>query len=1046
MSKHKTSQKKLIIEDDEAKDDEELNPFSFKEFIRSKTQHPSTTDSVEKTFDGVRCSVEDDYQYTSGFQAGPKGPFFTDPSLLEQSFDCKPEDEWTESYQPSGIDQTHDLGLNVVLDNSAYFSRSLLSCEDEDESVNEWELREGFSPRHDLHRRSTGSYEGDDEPSVVDRSFQGKISAENGINYQEKLREENSQLRKHVRELRKKSEADSAKIRELTDELHSRNLQEEREAKALESMVQSVEENLQLMTNGEDSDEDLDLPQDLETCLQMNLVYQEVLKEKLSDLERLLKENREQQKDLEEQLSGPSSTSAGVPHQRLFLGNFMKPYFKDKLTALGPPANEETKERLANGTKPCDERKIKRWEPWQKTLLIKSVVTDTMKRMLQPKLSKSLREDQLYGARHDYHDWDKIANTDFECFRQPDDLMRFWQNYLHPSINKSTWSQDEIGKLADVAEQHMNCHWEQIAESLGTNRTAFMCFQTYQRYISKRFKKREWNNEEDQLLRELVEKMRIGNFIPYTQISYFMEGRDNSQLIYRWTCVLDPSLKKGPWTKEEDELLLKAVKKYGCKEWWKIKLEVPGRTDNACRDRYLDCLQDDVKKGAWSDEEVELLKKLVEKYGVGKWSKIAAEIPNRLDCQCLHKWKWMQKVARKGIKRGRGRSVNREPEMKRRCMKQTNLRKVKTESDASGDEEKITYTDSDAEQPVKNVCVHPVEDCTREYVQPDMKKWIPVRGNMLAHSSVNVNTTLVRLPTEAEESGTDRVRNTVLDKLGNPVKTYVGMEPPALQNPNLIDEHTMIMVSEYDVKHLLICMRKSLFKARSSKIQTRLASCTNQNITKNDQKEEKQKAESGKRRRPALAVTQKSYDLMLAITPWVGNVIMHIPFSGKRVCEADIVQKRAADVPLLKSPVFLLFLQALKVDADGCKKVIESRKGNVSLVTCIYMSYIVLIAQRNKNRKQSTLLQFPEMFYSHLLPQSAKIAIPTLPQQQRKKKQATRKAVKPASQAAVKPASQAAVKPASQAAVKPASQAAVKPASQAAVKPASRGPSGGQGA
>lgn len=26
----------------------------------------------------------------------------------------------------------------------------------------------------------------------------------------------------------------------------------------------------------------------------------------------------------------------------------------------GPPSNEETKERMANGTKPCDERKIRR--------------------------------------------------------------------------------------------------------------------------------------------------------------------------------------------------------------------------------------------------------------------------------------------------------------------------------------------------------------------------------------------------------------------------------------------------------------------------------------------------------------------------------------------------------------------------------------------------------------------------------------------------------------------------------------------------------------
>lgn len=45
-----------------------------------------------------------------------------------------------------------------------------------------------------------------------------------------------------------------------------------------------------------DSDDDeLDLPQNVETCLQMNLVYQEVLKEKLVELEKLLNENQQQQ-------------------------------------------------------------------------------------------------------------------------------------------------------------------------------------------------------------------------------------------------------------------------------------------------------------------------------------------------------------------------------------------------------------------------------------------------------------------------------------------------------------------------------------------------------------------------------------------------------------------------------------------------------------------------------------------------------------------------------------------------------------------------------
>lgn len=43
------------------------------------------------------------------------------------------------------------------------------------------------------------------------------------------------------------------------------------------------------------------------------------------------------QKEISAQLSGPSTSSSsaqGLPSQKLFLGYFMKPYFKDKLTSL----------------------------------------------------------------------------------------------------------------------------------------------------------------------------------------------------------------------------------------------------------------------------------------------------------------------------------------------------------------------------------------------------------------------------------------------------------------------------------------------------------------------------------------------------------------------------------------------------------------------------------------------------------------------------------------------------------------------------------------
>ncbi|KAI4898345.1 hypothetical protein NFI96_024572 [Prochilodus magdalenae] len=798
-------------------------------------------------------------------------------------------------------------------------------------------------------------------------------------------------------------------------------------------------------SSDEDSDEDLDLPQDVETCLQMNLVYQEVLKEKLAELERLVIENRQQQKEIEAQLSCSTSNFPGLPHMKLFLGTFMKPYFKDKLTGLGPPANEETKEKLSHGTRPCDEMKIRRWEEWQKTLLINSVVSDTMRRMLQPKMSKldyltakmsrakdvekeelqkqivrlerdieeisSMSEDQLYGNRHDDHDWDKIANTDFEGLRQPEDLKSFWQNYLHPSINKSTWKEDEIEKLSEIVELFKSCHWDQIAEALGTNRTAFMCFQTYQRYIAKSFRKREWTKEEDQALRDLVEKMKIGNFIPYTQISYFMEGRDSSQVMYRWTSVLDPSLKKGPWSKEEDWLLRKAVEKYGLKDWWKIRLEVPGRTDNACRDRYLDCLREDVKRGTWSDEEVELLKKLVEKYGAGKWAKIASEIPTRTDSQCLNKWKWMMRstvvVLTKRVRKRKNESPKPEPLSKRKKVTKTNIKDEEEYEIISTSEDENTkpvYMDSDGEQK-RAKTPPPVKDFTEEYIQPDMKEWIPVNWKAKMYPECIVRTILIRLPTEEEiqacgmnstanggaESCYTRnnapVRCTILDNQGNPVKTYMGPEPVFLDQQSLWNEKALILVPVTDVKSYLTWMKRSAIK-RKAKIISSISPAETQTNAQETSDEQMSSQTVACKQTSCISKTVSNirldYALQMAVMPWIGHVLLPLPFSEKKVCEADIARVRAADVSLTTTQVFVLLLKVLRIDAEGCKKVIEAQKPKPRPLPVLYSSIRTKSVGMLLEAKEKEVAQFPDPKQPRPTSQTAVQPVPPSPQQNKK--------------------------------------------------------------
>lgn len=54
-------------------------------------------------------------------------------------------------------------------------------------------------------------------------------------------------------------------------------------------------------------------------------------------------------------------------------------------------------------------------------------------------------------------------------------------------------------------------------------------------------------------------------------------------------------------------------------------------------------------RGNWTTEEDDKLRKAVSEYGGRNWKKIAEQIPERTDVQCLHRW---QKVLRPGLIKG----------------------------------------------------------------------------------------------------------------------------------------------------------------------------------------------------------------------------------------------------------------------------------------------------------------------------------------------------------------------------------------------------------
>lgn len=82
-----------------------------------------------------------------------------------------------------------------------------------------------------------------------------------------------------------------------------------------------------------------------------------------------------------------------------------------------------------------------------------------------------------------------------------------------------------------------------------------------------------------------------------------MKDRTDVQCLHRWQKVLNPDLVKGPWTKEEDEIVIKLVDKNGARNWSKIAESLPGRIGKQCRERWHNHLNPDIKKDRWTEEE-----------------------------------------------------------------------------------------------------------------------------------------------------------------------------------------------------------------------------------------------------------------------------------------------------------------------------------------------------------------------------------------------------------------------------------------------------------
>lgn len=94
-----------------------------------------------------------------------------------------------------------------------------------------------------------------------------------------------------------------------------------------------------------------------------------------------------------------------------------------------------------------------------------------------------------------------------------------------------------------------------------------------------------------------------------------------------------------PFSKEEDEQIIKLVEQYGSNQWGIIASHINGRTPKQCRDRYSNYLAPGIFKCQWTNAEDELLIKLYQQVGP-KWSILQKSFPGRSSGSVKNRWKY----------------------------------------------------------------------------------------------------------------------------------------------------------------------------------------------------------------------------------------------------------------------------------------------------------------------------------------------------------------------------------------------------------------------
>jgi hypothetical protein len=177
-------------------------------------------------------------------------------------------------------------------------------------------------------------------------------------------------------------------------------------------------------------------------------------------------------------------------------------------------------------------------------------------------------------------------------------------NAANEATRHQHWSDQEDERLKiEVQKQKFqggNINWEVISKSFGCTRAPIQCKNRLNNYLQSGKVYGDWDQYED----ECILDMKREGFM-WADISDRLQRRTGNHIRERFVNYLDPNIKKTPWTKEDDKILLTNQRILGNK-WADIQKLLPGpgvRPQNSIKNRFNNRVQANKRRLARSQKQ-----------------------------------------------------------------------------------------------------------------------------------------------------------------------------------------------------------------------------------------------------------------------------------------------------------------------------------------------------------------------------------------------------------------------------------------------------------